>query len=228
MRGKIVLVTGASGGLGGAVTRAFLDAGARVAGTARRWKKEEIPAGDFLPLAADLTLPEKVRETVESTLTYFGTLDAVVHLLGGFAGGQSIAGTTLEEWDNMMSLNLRSAFLLIQAALPVLQAKGAGRIIAIGSRAGVELPSGLSAYATSKAALHALVRVAAAENQTTGVSVNAVLPGTIDTPANRAAMPAVDPDNWVRPESIARLILWLASPESADLNGALIPIYGRS
>ena len=144
------------------------------------------------------------------------------------AAGGAAQDTPLDTWDRMMDLNARAAFSLFRAALPPMLAQRRGRLIAIGSRAGVTMPAGLSAYAASKAALHALVQVIAAENVHTGVTANVVLPSTIDTAANRAAMPAANPALWVSPQSIAGLLVWLASDASQDVNGALLPIYGQA
>jgi NAD(P)-dependent dehydrogenase (short-subunit alcohol dehydrogenase family) len=126
----------------------------------------------------------------------------------------------------MLDLNLNAAFHAMRAVLPVLRAAGQGRIIAVGSRTALEPAARLSAYGVSKAALVALVRTCALELKSTRITANAVLPGVIDTPANRAADPAADFSKWVAPQSIARLILWLASDAACDVNGAAIPIYG--
>ena len=127
-----------------------------------------------------------------------------------------------------MEMNARSAFLLFRAALPWMLKAGSGRLLAVGSRAGVEGAPGAAAYAVSKAALHALVLNLAAELRQKRITVNAVLPGTIDTAANRAAMPNADFGKWVAPEKIAEALVWLASDQAAETSGALIPIYGRS
>lgn len=220
---KTVLITGASGGLGEEVCRAFQQAGAFVAGAARR--ADQLKHCD-LAVAADLTTAAGAAGAIAAVLAARPALDAVVHLMGGFAADGVAQETTSETWDRMMDLNARSAFLLFRAALPPMVAQGRGRIIAAGSRAGVAMPAGLSAYAASKAALHALIQVIAAENKHTGVTANAVLPSTIDTAANRAAMPGADPALWVSPGSIAGLLVWLASDAAGDVNGTLIPIYG--
>jgi NAD(P)-dependent dehydrogenase (short-subunit alcohol dehydrogenase family) len=127
-----------------------------------------------------------------------------------------------------MNLNARGAFLFFRAALRPMREANQGRLIAVGSRSGIQPSPGMGAYAASKAALHMLVQTSAAELKQTGVTVNAVLPSTIDTPANRAAMPGADASKWVRPESLGELISWLASDAAADLNGALIPAYGKA
>jgi NAD(P)-dependent dehydrogenase (short-subunit alcohol dehydrogenase family) len=221
----VVLVTGATGGLGPAVVKTFLDSGAvAVFGVARSWDGRTVPEGQFHPVEADLTTVEGCHRVAERAQP----LDALVHVMGGFAGGRPVSETTDEEWDRMMDLNVRSAFYMIREVLPGMLAAGSGRIIAVGSRTGVEPAAGLSAYGVSKAALHALIRTVALEVTGSGVTANAVLPSTIDTAANRKAMPRADHTKWVRPEAIAEVLLWLASAEAAEVNGALIPVYGRA
>jgi len=220
---QTVLITGATGGLGVAVCRAFQEAGAFVAGVARNARSLE---NCDLAIAADLSTKDAASGCIFAVLEARPKLDAVVHLLGGFAAGGTTQETGTETWDQMMELNARSAFHLFREALPHMVKQGRGRIIAVGSRAGLTLPAGLSAYAASKAALHALVQVIAAENKHTGVTANVVMPSTIDTPANRAAMPDADPALWVTADSISGLLIWLASDASRDVSGALIPIYG--
>jgi NAD(P)-dependent dehydrogenase (short-subunit alcohol dehydrogenase family) len=218
-----VIITGAGGGLGTAVCRAFLERGAQVIGVKRSWP-EAMP---FPTISADLTTAEGCTAMVEGALKQ-GPIDALVHLVGGFSGGSPIAETSDETWDLMMNINVRGAFLAMRAVLkPMMEAKR-GRIVAVGSRAGVEALPNFAAYAISKAALVALVKNVAAETKDSGVTANAVLPSTIDTPANRKAMPKADFSKWVSPESIAKLLAWLVSEDAADVSGAIIPIYGRA
>lgn len=233
LTGKCILVTGATGGLGKAVVRAFLQEGAFVAGTARRWSGEDAMDG-LLQVQADLTTPEGAEAAVRAAIEARGRLDAVVHLVGGFAMDGPLASTKVETWDRMMGINARSAFLVFRAALAASQQAdkaspgGLRRLIAVGSRAGEQTSPGAIAYAVSKAALHALVVNLAAEVADRGITVNAVLPGVIDTVANRTAMPGADFSKWVTPESIAETLVWLASDAAGDTSGALIPVYGRS
>lgn len=202
--------------------------GAKVAGIARKWEPMKMPAGDFLPVEADLTQDDGAAQAVLAALQAFGGLDAAVHLMGGFAMDGPLHEATIETWDRMMSMNARSAFLFFRAALAPMKEAGQGRLIAVGSRSGEEPAPGMGAYSASKAALHMLVRTTAAELKQTRINCNAVLPSTIDTAANRAAMPQADFTRWVRPESLAGLIAWLISDAAADVNGALIPIYGKA
>ena len=175
-------------------------------------------------IAADLTLAAECVGVV----TEAEPVDVLVHLMGGFAGGKLVQATDDETWDRMMNLNLRSAFYMIRAVLPGMIERKRGRIVAVGSRTGAEPAAMLSAYGASKAALISLIQTVALEEKRNGITANIVLPSVIDTPANRSAMPSADYSNWVRPESIAKLLAWLASEEASDVNGAAIPIYGRA
>lgn len=225
--GQVVLVTGASGGLGPAIVDAFLAAGATVAGVARSIAPRD-DGERFLAVPADLTTREGAQRAVEETLRKTRGIDALVHAMGGFAGGQPVESTDDAAWESMISINLRSAFLITRAVLPQMIQAGYGRIVAVGSRTGVEPAAGLSAYGVSKAGLNALVRTIALETRDKGITANVVLPSTIDTPSNRKAMPKADFSRWVAPEKIAQQILWLCSEAASDTSGALIPIYGRS
>jgi NAD(P)-dependent dehydrogenase (short-subunit alcohol dehydrogenase family) len=165
---------------------------------------------------------------VRAVLEARGHLDAVVHLVGAFAMDGPLASTKVETWDRMMGINARAAFLVFRAALAASQSGELRRLIAVGSRSGEQASPGAIAYAVSKAALHALVVNLATEVADRGITVNAVLPGVIDTAANRTAMPGADFSKWVAPESIAETLMWLASDAAGDTSGALIPVYGRS
>jgi NAD(P)-dependent dehydrogenase (short-subunit alcohol dehydrogenase family) len=225
--GQVVMVTGATGGLGSAVVEAFLAAGATVAGVARSIAPRD-DGERFLAVSADLTTPAGVQRAVEETLRKGHGLDALVHTMGGFAGGQPVGATDDAAWESMIAVNLRSAFLVTRAVLPHMIQARYGRIVAVGSRVGVEPAAGLSAYGVSKAGLNALVRTIALETREQGITANAVLPGIIDTAANRKVMSGADFSRWVTPEKITLQILWLCSEAASDISGALIPIYGRS
>jgi NAD(P)-dependent dehydrogenase (short-subunit alcohol dehydrogenase family) len=226
MKDKIALVTGANGGLGSYVTRAFLDAGATVVGVSRNIQQSEFDSTSFTALPAELSTAGGARIMVDSVIAQFGKLDVVAHTVGGFAGGQSIAETDDATFQHMFDVNLNSTFYLLRAVLPAMRKTGNGRIIAIGSRAALEPGAGVGAYSASKAAMVSLIRTVALENKDAGITANVILPGTMDTPANRKAMPDADFTKWVRPSTVASLIVWLASEAGKDANGAVIPVYG--
>ncbi len=152
-----------------------------------------------------------------------GPVYALINLVGGFATGRLLE-TDTAVWHRMVAMNLTAAFLLSKAVLPHMMEQGSGRIIHVAARAAVDPFPGAAAYIVAKAGLVALIRTLALETAGTGITVNGILPTTIDTPANRTAMPDADTAQWVQPESIARLLLFIASPEARQLNGALIPI----
>ncbi len=226
MKGKVVLVTGANGGLGTYVTQAFLDAGATVIGTSRKIQQSDFNSPNFTALPAEVSTREGAKVLVDQVVARFGKLDVLAHTVGGFAGGQSIADTDDATFQRMLDLNLNSVFHILRAAVPPLRQTGAGRIIAIGSRAALEPGAGVGAYSASKAAMVSLIRTVALENKDAGVTANVILPGTMDTPANRKAMPNADVSKWVQPSTVASLITWLAGDAGKDVNGAVIPVYG--
>jgi len=227
MNGKIVLVTGASGGLGVHVTQAFLAAGATVIGTSRKIQQSDFNSPSFTAMPGEISNRESAAALVEPVLARFRRIDIVVHTVGGFAGGQSIAETDDATFQRMFDVNLNSAFHLLRAALPAMRKTGNGRIIAIGSRAAVDPGPGVGAYSASKAALVSLIRTVAAENKDVGITANVILPGTMDTPTNRKMIPNADISKWVQPANVASLVLWLASDSGADVNGSVIPVYGK-
>ena len=226
MTGKVVMVTGANGGLGASVTRALLEAEATVVGVSRHIQQSDFSHAGFTALAAEMSTAEGAKHAADAIVTRFGKLDVVVHTVGGFAGGPSIPDTDLATFQRMLDINLNSAFYVLRAVIPHLRKSGNGRLIAIGSRAALELGAGVGAYSASKAALVSLMRTAALENKDAGMTANSILPGTIDTPANRKAMAGADFSKWVRPEAIASLIVWLCGESGKEINGAAIPLYG--
>jgi len=226
MKGKVVLVTGANGGLGVYVTRAFLDAGATVVGSSRNIRQTDFEHPSFTAQAAELATGKGARDLVDQVVGRLGRLDVLVHTVGGFAGGQSIVDTDDATYQRMLDLNLNSVFHILRAAVNPLRQSGDGRLVAIGSRAAVEPGARVGAYSASKAAMVSLIRTVALENKDAGLKANVVLPGTMDTPANRKAMPNADFSEWVQPASVASLITWLASDAGKDMNGAVIPVYG--
>jgi NAD(P)-dependent dehydrogenase (short-subunit alcohol dehydrogenase family) len=224
MTNRVVLITGAKGGLGSFVTQRFLATGATVVGSSRNIAAEDFPVPNFLALPVDFTKAAAVDRAIGSVIGRYGRLDVLVHVLGGFAGGASVAETDDATWEQMRDLNLTSAFYVLRAAIPHLRKSRAGRIVAIGSLAAVEPHAGLGAYVTFKSALASLVRTVALENKDAGLTANVVLPGTMDTPANRKAMPGADFAKWLKPADVADLVLWLADERAGHITGTVIPI----
>ncbi|HEX7241533.1 MAG TPA: SDR family NAD(P)-dependent oxidoreductase [Longimicrobiaceae bacterium] len=231
MSDSVVLITGGAGNLGRAVTRAFLESGARAAvpvykadgpGALDPLKAE---FGDRLyTFALDLTTERGADAAVEQVVDWGGRLDAVAHLVGAWTGGTPLAETPVEAWDRMMDLNLKSAFLVARAALPVLASGGGGSLVFISSRAAREGRAGNAAYAVSKAALCTLCEAIAEEYGAAGIRANALMPGTLDTEANRNAMPGADRSGWTSPEEVARRVLALAGGGGGEENGACLPV----
>jgi NAD(P)-dependent dehydrogenase (short-subunit alcohol dehydrogenase family) len=226
LTGQVVLVTGAKGGLGTYVTQTFLNAGARVIGSSRAIQDADFPNPNFAAIPADLTNADAARQLAAGTIERFRKIDVLVHVMGGFAGGQPIPETDDATWDRMMNLNLRSAFNTLRAVIPAMRQAGSGRIIAIGSRAAVEPAANISAYNASKAGLVALVRTAALENKDLGITANVILPGTMNTEANRKGATVSEQARWIQPQRVADLALFLAS-DAAQITGAAIPVYGQ-
>ncbi len=226
MKGKVVLVTGANGGLGTHVTQAFLDAGATVVGASRKIQPSEFDSPNFTAIPGEISSYDSARAVVNQAVARFGKLDVLAHTIGGFAGGQSVAETDDATFRQMFDLNVNATFYLLRAALPVMRKTGNARIIAIGSRAAVEPGANVGAYSASKAAMVSLIQTVALENKDAGITANAILPGTMDTPANRKSMPDADFSKWVQPAAVASLMVWLAGDSGKDVNGAAIPVYG--
>jgi len=226
-KGAVALITGATGGLGSAVTQAFLDAGATVAGVSRSVRADEFESANFLAFPGEISSSEAAQSTVTQVLAKTRRIDVLVYLVGAFDGGTDVHVTDDSVLDRMLDMNLKSMFYMAKAVLPHMRERKRGRIIAIGSRAAVEPSPKAAAYSASKAALVALVRAIAAENAAHGISANVILPGTMDTPANRTAMPKADRGKWVQTEQVAQLILSLSSEGLSQVSGAAIPVYGR-
>ena len=233
LEGKSAIVTGGTGALGAAVVRAFLSAGARVAVPHRT-------PGDFEALleaagvgresrltgaVVDLTNEAAVADYY-ARVARDGGLDVLVNAAGGFAGGTPVHETPWSVWQSQLDVNLKTAVLSSRAAVAHLLARGGGSIVNVASRAAVENGKNVAAYAASKRGVLLLTEAMAAELRDRNVTVNAVLPSIIDTPDNRAAMPKADFSKWVRPEDIAKVILFLAGPDARIVSGAQVPVYG--
>jgi NAD(P)-dependent dehydrogenase (short-subunit alcohol dehydrogenase family) len=233
LRDKVILITGATGALGSAVTHEFAQTESCLALTGRSEQKLErlaaeigLPAERVCIVAADVTQTNGVSDLRAAIVERFGQADVLLNVAGGWSGGKTVAETSLEEWDRMLALNLHSAFLLSRAVLPAMLEAGWGRIVHVSSKTAVEPRSKQAAYAVSKMGLITLTEVIAAEVKGTGVTANVILPSVIDTPANRESMPKADPRKWVPPERIAATMRFLCSDAAASISGALIPVYG--
>jgi NAD(P)-dependent dehydrogenase (short-subunit alcohol dehydrogenase family) len=232
---RVALVTGAGGNLGNAVAHAFYAAGAKLVLVERSAEKlhkafpESAGSPDRLLIAAaDLSDPESVHTMLDVALARFGQVDIAANTVGGYRAGKPVQETSLETWDFMLSLNARTAFVLSQAVIPHMLGRKYGKIVHVSARAGLEGTAKHSAYSISKSAVIRLTESLGAELRHQGINVNCVLPGTIDTPQNRQEMPNADHSRWVPPEAIADVVLFLASDAARAINGAAIPVYGRS
>jgi NAD(P)-dependent dehydrogenase (short-subunit alcohol dehydrogenase family) len=222
--GKIVLIAGGSGALGQTVVPAFSMAGAQVITVDRNPPSAQV--GGCTAMKADVTDEADVQRVVDEVIRTRSRIDALINLVGGFAIGR-VVETDAALWQRMLTMNVTAAFLLSKAVLPHMVARGTGRIVHVVAWAAVEPFPGAAAYIVSKASLLALINVLALELSGSGVTINGVLPNTIDTPANRASMPQTDPSTWTKPESIADTLLFLASEEACQISGAAIPIGVR-
>jgi len=230
-----ILVAGGTGGLGRAVSLAFLEQGAKVTVTYR--KSEEFFALQSAAGAnasrldgsvTDVTDESAVAQLVEKILSKHGRLDALINTVGGFVGGQKFWEADSKSLDQMLALNVRSGWILASAVVKPMLKANRGSIVNIASRAAVEHSAALAAYSASKAAAVAMIDSLAADLKGTGVRANSVLPSIIDTELNRKAMPKADFSKWPKPEEIARVILFLCSDDANLINGAAVPVYGQA
>ncbi len=233
MKNKVAIITGATGALGFEVVRTFLNAGANVVTTFRsseklRELKDYAGSSDFHAIEANVTVAAQVAAMADEVLAKFDRIDVLVNCTGGFFGGVSVTDTTEEQLQKMLDINFKSAFLCSRAVLPAMIKQKSGRIINIGSKGGLQGAAGMSAYSASKAALINFTQSLAAEGKPHNITANLVIPSIIDTPENRAAMPKANFENWVSPESLAKVILFLSSEEGRDISGASVPVFGRS
>ena len=229
--GKVALVTGAAGSLGQAVVAAFAGAGARVICADRAQDRLQELYGnspDHLPLAVDLVDEGAVKDMVARAAGQFSRIDILVNVAGGFRMGPALHETPLETWEFMMDLNARTVFLTSRAVLPHMIAQQHGRIVNVAARAAVQPKGKMAPYCASKAAVITLTESLAAEHKQDDINVNCILPGTIDTPQNRADMPDADFETWVAPAALADVILFLSSDAARSVKGAAVPVYGRS
>jgi NAD(P)-dependent dehydrogenase (short-subunit alcohol dehydrogenase family) len=224
-----VIVTGGTGALGRALVGLLLERGAGVAVPWRNpeeWRALQASFGPGVALfgaEADVADPRRAKAFVDEAARVLGVLDGAALVAGTWAGGATLEAAPEDEWARMLHANLATAQAVCRAALPHLLKQG-GSVVTVGSGAAETGGAGMAAYAVSKVAVHTLTRVLALENRDRGVRFNCVLPGTIDTPANRRAMPDADHSRWTSPGAIARVMAFLLSPESAPVTGALVPV----
>jgi NAD(P)-dependent dehydrogenase (short-subunit alcohol dehydrogenase family) len=225
MKNKVVVITGALGALGTVVVESALARGAKVAGIDHA--PSQMPAtADRLELGGvDLSDPLQAKKAVDAAALHFGRLDALINIAGGFTF-EAVAEGDSKSWQRMYALNVLTALNTSRAALAHLAASSTGRIVNIGALGALQAGAGMGAYAASKAGVHRLTEALAAEWKGK-VTVNAVLPSTIDTEANRTSMPKADFSKWVRPQELAEVILFLASDAASAVTGALLPVAGR-
>jgi NAD(P)-dependent dehydrogenase (short-subunit alcohol dehydrogenase family) len=225
MEGKVIVVTGALGALGKVVAAAALARGARVAGVDHA-ASQVAATPDRIELGGvDLTDAAQAKKAIDGAASHFGKCDALINIAGGFSF-ETVAEGDPKTWQRMYALNLLTALNASQSAIPHLVASGSGRIVNIGAIGALQAGSGMGAYAASKAGVHRLTEALAAEWKGK-ITVNAVLPSIIDTPANRASMPNADFAKWVTPEELANVILFLAGDAASAVTGALLPVSGR-
>jgi NAD(P)-dependent dehydrogenase (short-subunit alcohol dehydrogenase family) len=232
---RAALVAGGTGGLGRAVSLAFLEEGAHVVVTYR--KREELDtlknlaAGSGTQLEGydvDVTNEVEVSKLVEGIISRHGRLDAMVNTVGGYAGGVKLWELDTKVFDQMLALNLRAGYALSRAAVRAMLKQGSGAIVNIAAKAALDHGAGAAAYAASKAAAVAMIDSLAEDLKGTGIRANSVLPSIIDTEANRKAMPKANFAKWPKPEDIARVIVFLCSDSAKVIHGAAVPVFGDS
>lgn len=228
---KVVLITGGTGALGSTLVKKFIDSGARTISSYFNEKEAEKlkKANHKVELIKlDITKEEQILKVIPILIERFGAIDVLVNLVGGYLGGNNITELGENDWDKMMGLNLKSAFLISKHVIPVMKSRKGGNVVHISSRTGLKSDGYDSAYAASKAGLIRFVESTSQEFKENNINVNCILPTTIDTEANRRAMPNADFKKWLLKEDLANVILFLCSADSKVINGAAIPTYGLS
>lgn len=234
---RVAVVTGATGALGRVVVKALLDSQIKVVSTFRTEAAEkELEAflggrsDELTPLQVDVSKESSVENLFQTASSKLGRVDILLNIVGAYAGGEEIAATKESDWDFMMTVNLKSAFLCSKHVLPIMMKQNYGKIVNISARPAVEkrYRAKNGAYAVAKAGVAVLTETIAEEVKKYNINVNAIMPSTIDTADNRASMPRADPSNWVKPEEIAKVILFLISDGSRVTSGAVVPVYGKA
>jgi NAD(P)-dependent dehydrogenase (short-subunit alcohol dehydrogenase family) len=227
LSGKVLAITGGGGVLGQATAATLSAYGARVALIDHSQPQASgQPPGALSYGGVDLSLAEAGRSVMERIVKDAGRLDGLINIAGGFRW-EKLGGGTLESWNGMYRLNLQTAVVACQAALPYLLQAGSGRIVNVGAMAALKATTGMGPYAASKAGVARLTESLAEELKDRGITVNAILPSTLDTPKNRVDMPQADFSRWVQPAEAAEVIAFLVSHEARAVTGALIPVPGR-
>ncbi|GAA0619087.1 SDR family oxidoreductase [Brevundimonas kwangchunensis] len=224
MSERVIAITGGHGALGSAVVEAALADGLKVA-VIDHASGHAAPEGVLELGGVDLTDPASAARAIDAVVAHFGKLDALLNIAGGFVW--QTTDDADPAWAKMFALNVTTALNASRAALPHLKASPEGRIVNVGANAALKSAAGMGAYAASKSGVHRLTESLAEELKSTSVTVNAVLPSILDTDQNRKDMPDADPAKWVAPADLARVMLFLASPESRAITGALIPVLGK-
>lgn len=231
---RVVVITGASGNLGVATARAFLAANANLVLVDRSAEKLTQLYADiadspqhFLATGVDMTNEASVTAMAQAAVARLGRINVLVNTVGGYKAGRPLHETPLSDWDFLMNLNVRTTLLACRAVLPTMLAQGTGKIINIASRAALAGEANAAAYSVSKTAVVRLTESLAAEVKAHNINVNCLLPGMIDTPPNRGAMPEADFSQWVAPEALADVILFLASDAARAMHGAALPVFGK-
>jgi NAD(P)-dependent dehydrogenase (short-subunit alcohol dehydrogenase family) len=231
--GKTVLITGGTGALGREVSLAFLQSNAAAAIT--HVTDKEIPQlestlGDLMNkvilLKADIGDEQQVKKMVSDVVKKYDRIDILINVVGGYIGGKKVTEMTEKEWDLMMNLNLKTAFLISKHVVEQMVKQGSGKVVHVAARLGLKGIGGNSAYSASKSGLIRLVESLSDEVKDKNINVNCIMPSIIDTGANRKDMPDTDFSKWVKPSEIARVMLFLASEDSRQIHGAAIPVYG--
>lgn len=234
VKGQITIITGAVGNLGAATARLFQQAGAKTVlvdhspNRIREAFKDIADSPDHLLAGGiDLSDASALGGLVGQALGKFGRVDALLNTVGGYSGGKPVHETDLADWDFLFNINVRTTLLCCRAVIPQMLKQQHGKIINVSSRAGLSGSAGYAAYSASKSAVMRLTESLAEELKASNINVNCVMPGTIDTPQNRAAMPGADFSKWVEPGAIAEVIQFLASDASRTINGAALPVFGK-
>jgi NAD(P)-dependent dehydrogenase (short-subunit alcohol dehydrogenase family) len=231
MMDRVALVTGGTGALGQAVVTRLLAGGARVwvpwvderEHAALEARVAPAAAARLVTCPCDVLREDALASLVDDLVTREGAVHALITTVGGFTGG-ALVDTDRATWDRMLALNLTSAFAAARAVVPRLLAAGHGRVVTVASRAVVPPTAGFIAYTVAKAGVIALTQALAEETRGRGVTVNAVLPSTMDTPANRAAMPDADRRGWVPVDAVAGAVAYLVGPDAGHVTGALVTV----